>query len=197
VNALVPPRAEFVLLCPKAVSAEWWYFPQLQRQVALLHAPFPADPRLRDAVRLLGPPQAPVLFVGDMDPVAIAHYLEAERMFSGPEGVRLGYGGMNDAWLEAMGGSNWPLARLSIRMSAPERRLLRVVESEVPLDDLVGPDCAELLRSGFKVELEAGLNPAFHGAAHKRWVFGYLRDMAVGTSGGKGGTLSKSRRTKR
>jgi hypothetical protein len=124
-----------------------------------------------------------------MDPVAIAQFLEAERVLAGA-GARLEYGGMNDAWLKEMGASRWPLARLSIRMSAPERRLLRVVESKVALDDLIGAGGARLLRSGFKVELEAGLNPAFHGPAHKRWVFRYLRDRAVGTSGGN----EKSRR---
>ena len=180
VNALLPPRAEFLLLCPKAIPAEWWYSPELQTEVGFLHAPFPADPRLSDAVRLFGSAQVPVIFVGDMDPVAVAQYLAVQRMFAAAGRPQVMYGGMSDAWLTAMGGSNWPLARLSIRMSRPEMRLLRSLESEVRLDEVLGPDCATLLQSGFKVELEAALNPAFHSAAHKRWVLGYLRAVAAG-----------------
>jgi hypothetical protein len=196
VNALIPPRAEFLLLCPKTVPAEWWYSPELQKKVGFLHAPFPADPRLSDAVRLFGPAQAKVLFVGDMDPVAIAQYLAAQRMFTAAGGPQLVYGGMNDVWLAAIGKSSWPLARLSIRMSRSEMRLLHALESEVGLDALLGPNCARLLQSGSKIELEAGLNPAFHSAAHKRWVLSYLRSLTEGTADGRETTLPKSRRTK-
>jgi hypothetical protein len=197
VNALIPPRAEFLLLCPKAVPAEWWYSPELQKGVGFLHAPFPADPRLSDAVHLFGLAQAKVLFVGDMDPVAVAQYLAAQRMLAAAGGPQLLYGGMNDAWVAAIGESSWPLARLSIRMSRSEVRLLHVLESEVRLDTLLGPDCAGLLRSGSKIELEAALNPAFHSAAHKRWVLGYLRSVAAGTADGREGTPARGRRTKR
>jgi hypothetical protein len=179
VNALVPSRATFLLLCPKSVPAEWWYSPELQKTVGFLHAPFPADPRLSDAVRMFARDPVPVLFVGDMDPVAIAQYLAAQRMFAATGALALAYGGMNDAWLNAMAESTWPLARLSIRMSASEVRLLRALESATRLEDLIGPDCAALLRRGFKVELEAALNPAFHGPAHKRRLVGNLRDMAA------------------
>jgi hypothetical protein len=131
-----------------------------------------------------------------MDPVAIAQYLAAQRMLTAVGGPHLVYGGMNDAWLEAMAESTWPLARLSIHMGRPEMRLLRVLESEVRLDELLGPGCARLLQSGFKVELEAGLNPAFHGAVHRRWVLGYLRAVAAGATQ-RGTRLAKGRRTKR
>jgi hypothetical protein len=131
-----------------------------------------------------------------MDPVAIAQYLAAQRMLAAVGGPHLVYGGMNDAWLEAMAESTWPLARLSIRMGRPEMRLLRVLESEVRMDELLGPGCARLLQSGFKVELEAGLNPAFHGAAHRRWVLGYLRAVAARPTQ-RGARLAKGRRTKR
>jgi hypothetical protein len=197
VNALIPSRPEFLLLCPKAVPAEWWYSPELQKEVGFLHAPFPADPRLSDAVRLFGPAQAKVLFVSDMDPVTVAQHLAAQRMFAAAGGPELVYGGMNDVWLAAIGESSWPLARLSIRMNRPEMRLLRVLESEVRLDALLGPDCARLLQSGSKIELAAGLNPAFHSAAHKRWVLGYLRSVAAGTVDGREAALTKGRRTKR
>jgi hypothetical protein len=193
----VPSRAAFLLLCPKSVSAEWWYSPELQKTVGFLHAPFPADPRLGNAIRMFAPDHAPVLFIGDMDPVAIAQYLAARRMFAATDGLDLAYGGMNDSWLATMGDSNWPLARLSIRMSAPEVRLLRALESATRMEGLIGPDCAELLRSGFKVELEAALNPAFHSAAHKRRLLGYLREMAAGTTKGREASLTKGRRPKR
>jgi hypothetical protein len=197
VNSLMPSQAEFLLLCPKAVSAEWWYAAELQRTVGFLHAPFPADPRLSDVVRSFGSAQAPVLFLGDMDPVAVAQYLAAHRMLAAAGGPQLLFAGMNDEWLVAMGRSSWPLARLSIRMSRPEMRLLRVLESDVRLDQLLGPECAALLRSGLKVELEAGLNPAFHTPAHKRWVLGYLRAVAAGTADGREAIPARGRRTKR
>jgi hypothetical protein len=197
VNALVPSRAAFILLCPKSVSAEWWYSPQLQTAVGFLHAPFPADPRLTDVLRMFGPDQPPVLFLGDMDPVAIAQYLAAQRMFAATGGPELAYGGMSDPWLSAMGDSTWPLARQSIRMSAPEVRLLRALESSTRLEDLVGRNGAELLRTGFKVELEAALNPAFHSPAHKRRLLGHLQEVAGGKGQGRGASVPNGRRTKR
>ena len=196
-NALVPPRPRLLLLCPKSVPAEWWFSPALQKEIGFLHAPFPADPRLSSAVRLFGPANPPVLFVGDMDPVAIAQYLAARQMLASPRSPHLLYGGMNDAWLGAMAKSDWPLARLGIRMSRSEMRLLHALESVVLLEELLGPDCARLLQSGFKVELEAGLNPAFHTAAHKRWVWGYLRAVALEADNGRGAIPMKGRRTRR
>jgi hypothetical protein len=111
-------------------------------------------------------------------------------------GPRLVYGGMNDAWLAAMAESTWPLARLSIRMDRPEMQLLRALKAEVSLDDLLGPGCVTLLESGFKVELEAGLNPAFHGDAQRRWALGYLRTVAAGPTPGRRPSLAKGRRTR-
>ena len=195
-NALVPSRAAFILLCPKSVPAEWWYSPDLQTAVGFLHAPFSADPRLTDALRMFGPDHPPVVFLGDMDPVAIAQYLAAQRMFAATGGPELAYGGMSDPWLAAMGDSAWPLARLRIRMSAPEVRLLRALESSTRLEDLVGPDGAKLLRTGFKVELEAALNPAVHSPAHKRRLLGHLREIAGRTAQG-GASVPNGRRTKR
>jgi hypothetical protein len=124
----------------------------------------------------------PVLFVGDMDPVAIAQFLAAKQVVASRSSPPLTYGGMNDAWLKAMAESGWALKRLSIRLSRSEVRLLRALESAVDLDQLVGPECARLLQSGFKVELEAGLNPAFHSTAHIRWVLSYLRALAAETA---------------
>jgi hypothetical protein len=195
-TALIPARAELLLVCPKAVPAEWWYSPELQREVGFLHVLFPADPRLSDAVRLLAPTQGVVLFVGDMDPVAIAQYLATQRMLAEAGGPQLTYGGMNDEWLAAMRRSKCPLARLSIRMSRPEMRLLRAIETEVRLDELLGPDSARLLQSGSKVELEAGLNPAIHGAAHRRRILGYLRKVAAEPADSRGANLVNGRRTR-
>ena len=184
-NALIPAQAAFLLLCPKTVPAEWWYSSGLQKEVGFLYAPFPADPRLTGAVRLFGRAQAKVLFVGDMDPVAVAQYLAAKRMFAADGGPQLVYAGINDAWLAAIGRSRWPPARLSIRLERPEMRLLRALDSEVRLDALVGPNCASLLRGGSKMELEAGLNPGIHRPSHKRWVLNYLRSVAAGITDGK------------
>jgi hypothetical protein len=196
-TALAPRRVDLLLLCPKAVPTEWWYSAELQPGIGFLHVPFPADPRVGGVVRAFGSGRTPLLFVGDIDPVAIAQYLASRDMLAPLTQQPLLYGGMNDAWLAAMAGSQWPLSQLSIRMGRAERRLLRAVDGAADLDLLVGPESAQMLRSGTKVELEAGLNPAFHGAAHRRWVFGYLRSVATGVADGPRGTLKKGRRTKR
>jgi len=196
-GALVPRDPALLLFCPKAVPIEWWYGGELERSMGFLHVPFPGDPRLSGAVRAFGAGDAPLLFVGDLDSVAIAQYLAARSMLAAARGPLLRYAGINDAWLSAIAKPHRPLARLSIRMTGPERRLLRALEAAVDLDHLVGPESAQMLRDGDKVELEAGLNPGFHGAAHRQWIIAYLRAQAAAQANGQGATPERGRRTKR
>jgi hypothetical protein len=197
-NVLAPRHCDFLLLCPKAVPPEWWYSTQLHAGIGLLHVPFPADQRVGGVVRALGTGAMPLLFVGDMDPVAIAQYLAARDMLAMAPRRPLRYGGMNDAWLAAMAESQVSLSRLSIRMDRGERLVLAALDAAVDLDALVGPESAEMLRSGTKVELDAAVNPAIHGPAQRRWIFGYLRSVAAAAAPGQGGrTLKQGRRTKR
>jgi hypothetical protein len=195
-NVLAPRHADFLLLCPKTVPPEWWYSPELHAGIGFLHVPFPADQRVGVVVKGLGIGGKPLLFVGDLDPVAIAQYLAARDMLAAAPRRPLRYGGMNDAWLAAMVGSQLSLSQLSIRMERGERRLLAALDAAVDLDSLVGPESAEMLRSGTKVELEAAVNPAIHGPAQRRWIFGYLRSVATAAPGQRL-TLKKGRRTKR
>jgi hypothetical protein len=180
IGALAPRRPRLVLLCPKAVPTEWWFTVDLQRDVALVQASYPADRRLSAFLRVVAGPGTAIVFVGDMDPVAIAQYLAARSMLAASDGQHLLYGGMNDAWLAAMRASSKPRqTALRIRLDRDEERLLRHLESAVDLAELLGPSGAALLRSGYKIELEAGLNPTLHGSAVKRWVVRYVRLLAA------------------
>jgi hypothetical protein len=196
-SVLAPQHADLFLLCPKALPPEWWYSTELHGGIGFLHVPFPADQRVGGVVRTFGSGGTPLLFVGDMDPVAIAQYLAARDMLATAPRRPLHYGGMNDAWLAAMASSGRSLSSLSIRMDRNERRLLAALDASVDLGSLVGPESARMLRSGTKVELEAAVNPAIHGPGQRRWIFGYLQSVAPAVAPGQGRTLKKGRRTMR
>jgi hypothetical protein len=178
-DVLVPDGAWLVLLCPKSMPVSWWFSKGPPRGVGLIHARFFDDQRLRSIVQAVVGSDTRAIYVGDIDPVGIAQYLVARRMLGAVGGGPLLYGGVNDPWLLAMqasmGGS---VSRVLIRLPRAERQLLRRLEDAVNLDTLVGPSCAQLLRGGHKVELEAVLNPALHGAPYRQWVFRHLRALA-------------------
>jgi hypothetical protein len=118
-----------------------------------------------------------------MDPVAVAQYLAARRMLREGNGPELVYGGMNDSWLAAIRRSvrrSLPEKALRIRLDKAETRLWARLDASMDLEQLLGPEACALLRSGYKVELEAASNPAILKPAHKRWVFSYLRSVALG-----------------
>ena len=58
-------------------------------------------------------------------------------------------------------------------------RLWRRLEAATNVEHLLGSEASSLLRSGYKVELEAASNPAILKPSHTRWVFTYLRSVAL------------------
>jgi hypothetical protein len=184
----MPDRPRLVLLCPKFIPASWWFSKAPPKGVGLIHARFIADKRLRPVVHAVVSSGTQAIFVGDMDPVGIAQYLAGRRMLMAAGARPLLYGGINDSWLIAMQASMArPVSGVRIRLERAERRLLGQLEDAIRLDAIVGPNGAQLLRTGYKVELEAGLNPTLHGARHRQWVFRYLRAMARRTTGHESG----------
>ena len=141
-----------------------------------------ADPRLAPTLQSLCPSGKPAVFIGDMDPVAVAQYIAAKGMLRASNGPKLLYGGMNDAWLAAIQRSrrrSLPADALRIPLDRAETRLWRRLEAAMDVEQLLGPEACRLVRAGYKVELEAASNPAILQPGHKRWVFGYLRAVAL------------------
>ena len=117
-----------------------------------------------------------------MDPYAVVQYLETSRMLARAKGPPLLYGGVDDAWLQAMErtlirGSR--LEQVGILLSRPEIALLKKVERVIDLEELLGPRSCDVLRAGYKIELEGATNPALYGRNHSRWVFRYLRSKVA------------------
>jgi hypothetical protein len=175
-----------VLVCPKAPPLDWWWSVRPPRGVATLCTPYPADPRLAPMLRALCGPGVPAVFVGDMDPVSVAQYLAAKAMLRARNGPALLHGGINDSWLAAIPRSlKRPVTEVALRipLDKPERRLWRQLEDSTDLEHLLGTEACRLLRSGYKVEIEAASNPALYNPVHQRWVFRYLRSLARARSG--------------
>jgi hypothetical protein len=176
-----PSRVDYVIVCPKTAPLDWWWRALPPLGVAAVDTPCPADPRLASTLYSLAAPDRPVVFIGDMDPVAVAQYLAARAMLRQTNGSELLYGGMNDSWLDAVRSStrrNLPPRALCIRLDHAEMRLWRRLEAAANVEQLLGPKACGLLRSGYKLELEAASNPAILKPGHKRWVFRYLRSVA-------------------
>jgi hypothetical protein len=180
VELLLPRRNSFVLVCPKSQPIHWWASQKsLPRDVAVVCWPHPTDPRARPILEALiaGSRAAAAVFVGDMDPYAIVQYVETRRVLAGADRPVL-YGGIDDAWLDAMERKLRPgsrLERLRIRLGTHEVRLLKRLDQAMNLDALVGVRCTSLLRDGYKIELEAATNPTLYDRRHGQWVLRHLR----------------------
>jgi hypothetical protein len=196
-----PRQVDYVLVCPKAAPLDWWWTAGPPLGVAAVHTPWPADPRLAPTLWSLSAAGRPVVFIGDMDPVALAQYLAASRMLRERNGPELAYGGMNDSWLAAIRRSvrrSLSAKALCTRLDRAETRLWRRLEADTNVEQLLGPEASDLLRNGYKIELEAASNPAILTPSHKRWVFRHLRSVALaGKARAPQLTLKKSRRTTR
>jgi len=175
----LPGKPTFLVICPKDVAMEWWSDAKaLAPDVVMACAPFPTD---RHAVPILEPlyrRAAATVFVGDLDPFAIVQYVETRRALRDPKGPPLLYGGINDAWLEAIARSlktGWSLDRIRISLSKSEMRLLALIERALDLEQLLGPRSCEVLRGGHKIELEGAANPQIYPPRHGRWIVEYLR----------------------
>jgi len=178
------------MICAKSGPVRWWWADRsLPRDVAVVGAPYPADPR---GVHILQPlyrlaPAA--VFLGDMDPFSIVEYVEIRRLLLAATGRPLLYGGIDDAWLGASERSlkrGVRLAQVSIALSKREKALVKRLERAIDLERLVGRRAYSMLRSGYKVELEGATNPALYRRGHGRWVFRYLRSVVRRAAKGSG-----------
>lgn len=108
---------------------------------------------------------APLVFVGDLDPLDLATFSTLSRAL---EGLPVRYAGVGDAWLELCERHLAPgttLRALSAEMSGPERAAVRRAEAEgLGWRALAGPRGSALLESGVRLELEGASNPAFFSA---------------------------------
>ncbi|MET0556394.1 MAG: hypothetical protein ABW221_25375 [Vicinamibacteria bacterium] len=108
---------------------------------------------------------APVVFVGDLDPLDLATYGTLARAL---DGLPLRYAGVGNAWVrlcERHLSPTW--TRLPcIPMSEDERQAVTTAEADgLGWADLAGPRGMELLGEGLKLELEGASNPGIYAPA--------------------------------
>ena len=120
-------------------------------------------PTLRAAVEAL---RAPLVFVGDLDPLDLATFSTLARAL---DGLPVRYAGVGDPWIalcERHLASGTTLRELCTAMSEPERAALRQADAiGLGWAALAGPRGAALFESGVKLELEAASNPAYFSPA--------------------------------
>ena len=126
---------------------------------------FPVDVALVNALRRYSMTSRRIVgIVGDLDPHALCQFLALS--YANPVGVPVisdaQWLGVDEAWLALLRrySDDWRTA--VIKMSPEEYRFYRALADEVNLVDIVGPDAAALLDSGFKIEIEGACNPAMY-----------------------------------
>jgi hypothetical protein len=183
VDVRLPRSTAFLVICPKSQPVNLWYADSsVPRDVGVVTGPHPTDRRAVPVVQALSRLASTAVFVGDMDPYAVVQYVETRRLLAEAKGPALLYGGVDDAWLEAIernliGARS--LERLRIRLSKEEATLLKQIERALDLEQLVGARACAVLRGGHKIELEGATNPALYRRGHGRWVFRDLRRRVV------------------
>lgn len=114
---------------------------------------------LRAVVESFG---APLVFVGDLDPLDLATFGTLSRALAG---LPVRYAGVGDAWVERCERHLAPgttLRALSVGMSESEKAAVRRAQADgLGWRELVGPRGSALLDAGVKLELEGASNPAF------------------------------------
>jgi hypothetical protein len=176
IDILRPARTRLVLVCPKREPVGWWVANRtLPADVATFISSTPSDPRGLPLLESLAG-NAPVVFIGDLDPPALAQFVETQRMAAGRVHVR--YGGVNDAWLDHIASGltgKWRFEHLCIPLAEDERALFAKLEDAIDVAGLVGPRGATLLRGGLKLEVEGATNPAFFRRDHGRRLIETIR----------------------
>ena len=194
----LPAVPTFLVISPKRDAIRWlWGQTGLPNDLGSACAPYPCDPHSVPIFRPLYRQTVATAFVGDLDPFAIVQYVETRRALSSPKGPPFLYGGINDAWLEAIRRSLKPQARferIRIALSQSEKTLLAQIDRALDLERLVGRRSSEILRGGYKIELEGATNPRLYPPDHIRWIVRYLRTTMRGAAGAD---RSRRRRSKR
>jgi hypothetical protein len=176
----LPSKPSFVILSVKSAPMTWWNS-HLPSDVGFVAMSFPADPRGSRLLARVLPPFVPVVFIGDLDPPSIVQYMATRDRLSATVRARLRFGGVDSAWLADIESALKPLTSLrhiQLALSGPERRLLRALEDAIRLESFVGPRAAELLRNGFKLELEGAMNPKLFRKGRTARLFDELRRRA-------------------
>jgi hypothetical protein len=193
----LPAVPTFLVICPKRDAVRWWWGQiGLPRDLGTACASFPADPHAISIFRPLYRQSVATAFVGDLDPLAIVQYVETRRALHDPKSPRFLYGGINDAWLQAIRRSLKPqvrIERIQIALSQSEKTLLAQIDRAIDLEGLVGRQSSEILRGGHKIELEGATNRDIYPAGHIRWIVRYLRTM-MRRAAGAGVSRRRSRR---
>jgi hypothetical protein len=173
------PAPTFLVICPKCdVVRGWWSQIALPRDLGSACASFPADPHALSIFRPLYRESVATAFVGDLDPLAIVQYVEIRRALRNPAGPPFLYGGINDVWLEAIRRSLAPqirFERIRIALSGSEKTMVAQIDDALDLEALVGTQSSEILRGGYKLELEGATNPQIYPPRHTRWIVRHLR----------------------
>jgi hypothetical protein len=111
-----------------------------------------------------------LLFLGDMDPPDLMVFAWLRDRLR-PKQVR--FLGVNDQFLDVSGIS--APESFAIPLAGSERRSLAVLPEVLPdFREIVGPHCAQMLESEYKIEIEAILNAAQSPAASLFSAFGQL-----------------------
>lgn len=155
---------------PDDVALVWRYGPLTAPHRALLHG----------MLRVL---DAPMSFVGDLDPLDLATYA---TLAQGTESA-VDYLGISDAWLDrcerGFARANTTLKSVCIAMDQAERN---AVESLTKLSgrwpDALSPRALSLLQSGLKLELEGASNPRLYSTAFQDELTALLFASRPGTS---------------
>jgi hypothetical protein len=136
---------------PEDVAVLWRWAPVGKAHVAAIRA-------------LVTALDAPLVFVGDLDPLDLATFGTLARALQGVSST-VRFAGVGDRWVELCERHLAPertLRSVCIEMSQPERAAMRQAE-EMGLgwDALAGSRGMDLLDSGLKLELEGASNPRF------------------------------------
>ena len=99
----LPRKASFLVVCPKVQPIDWLFASQgAPRDIAFVCGPYPTERRALPILQAITRAAPRVVFVGDMDPYAVVQYVETRRMLDRGKAPTLLYGGVDDAWLQAM-----------------------------------------------------------------------------------------------
>jgi hypothetical protein len=157
--------------------------------IALVRYGVPTPSYLEEVRRRAEELSLPIFFVGDLDPLDLTVYLtlrhgNADLNPKSFHDIPVHYSGVSDRWLEMRPFPNREI-RGSLGMERLECEHLNFLLSVRPdLRELVGARCFELLRAGFKLELEGACNASVAGNRFPSKLLAYL-DGGPARKGGR------------
>jgi hypothetical protein len=164
-QVLLPPRrlpARALYLTKGSVLIRWMTEGLLPGDSVVLCRPgLPTEAYLREAHRFLAKAKR-AIFVGDLDPLDLHVYLALGH-------ERAVHGGINDACLQLCERNlkkGRRLESIMFRMGAAEAHHFAILDSMVDIAAIVGRRCCDLLRAGWKLELEGATNADHFGPGH-------------------------------